>query len=144
MERTHHKHSIYYLLKGCSEPLGLELGKVPNFAMTASSMWDRNHAPYFGRLNMLRRDGHVGSWSSRYNAIGQWLQVDFGTTVDVTKIATQGRADWNQWVTGYAIAYSYNLSAWQFYQDGVVSNTKRKRIPFGKFLSQFSRKKMRI
>ena len=108
--------------KGCSEPLGLELGKIPNFAMTASSMRDRNHGPYYARLNMLRRNGHVGSWSSRYNANGQWLQVDLGTVFDVAKVATQGREDEDQWVTGYAIAYSYNLSAWQFYRDGVVSN----------------------
>ena len=78
-------------------------------------MWDKNHGPKYGRLYTLRRDGHVGSWSSRYNLIGQWLQVDLGTAVVVTKIATQGRASWSQWVTSYRLSYSSDGSNFQQY-----------------------------
>ena len=53
----------------------------------------------------------MGAWCSLKNDIYQWLQVDLGTYTTVTRIATQGRNEWYQWVTKYRLQYS---------EDGVI------------------------
>ena len=88
---------------------------IPDFAVSASSIWDSNHGPKYGRLYTLRRNGHVGSWSSRWNRVGQWIQVDLGATTIVIKVATQGRKDWMQWVRSYYLAYSTDGGNFQRY-----------------------------
>ena len=101
-------------------------GKIPDFALTASSMWDPQHGPRYGRLYTLHRDGHVGSWSSERSVIGEWLQVDLGTVVMVTKIATQGRNSNNlvsQWVRQYTIEFSENGTKFQQYGNNKVTGT---------------------
>ena len=101
-------------------------GKIPDFALTASSMWDPQHGPRYGRLYTLHRDGHVGSWSSERSVIGEWLQVDLGTVVMVTKIATQGRNSNNlvsQWVKQYTIEFSENGTKFQQYGNNKVTGT---------------------
>ena len=88
--------------------------------MTASSMWDVNHSPIFGRVYTLRRDGHIGSWSSRWNRVGQWIQIDVGTTTVVTKVATQGRQDVPQWVRSYYLKYSTDGSNFHRYNKVIL------------------------
>ncbi|KAI8510687.1 hypothetical protein Bbelb_116030 [Branchiostoma belcheri] len=57
----------------CTYSLGMESGAIPNDRITASSYYyDAAHAPYRARLNGV---AGVGSWSVRYNRIGEWLQV---------------------------------------------------------------------
>ena len=48
------------------------------------------------------------------NNKGQWLQVDFGKVVKVTKIATQGRHNANQYITKYVVSSSLDGSLFQF------------------------------
>ena len=48
----------------------------------------------------------MGAWCARHNNRYQWLTVDFGRTMRVVKIATQGRQDYRQWVTQYYLSYS--------------------------------------
>ena len=48
----------------------------------------------------------MGAWCARHNTRYQWLSVDFGRTMRVVKIATQGRQDYRQWVTQYYLSYS--------------------------------------
>ena len=42
-------------------------------------------------------------------------QVDFGKVVKITKVLTQGRSDYNQWVTSYWISYSLNNGYYEAY-----------------------------
>ena len=68
----------------------------------------------------------MGSWSSKRNVIGEWLQVDLGTVVMVTKIATQGRHANNlvsQWVKQYTIEFSENGTKFQQYGNNKVTET---------------------
>jgi len=43
--------------------------------MTASSMWDLNHAPRLGRLNKVKSGYYAGGWSAQVSQPGEWIQV---------------------------------------------------------------------
>lgn len=105
---------IYSLIGACGAPLGLEDGRIPKNAMTSSSMWDWRHGPYRARLNHLNRGG-TGAWSSRYNNVFQWLQINLGQVTKVVAVATQGRYDANQWVKKYEISYGLYGNKLTFY-----------------------------
>lgn len=100
----------------CNRPMGIRNGKLPNKRMTASSMWDRFHAPYLARLHKGRSRRYVGAWSARYNNYYQWLQVDFGRPAKIVRISTQGRADADQWVTYYKVAHSLDRLHYVYYK----------------------------
>jgi len=102
--------SIIFLERFYDHVLGIQSGKIKNAAMTASSQWDKFHAPFRARLHMPRQGRYIGSWSARHNNHNQWLKIFLGRTYRVTGIATQGRHDADQWVTAYYVYYS---------QDGV-------------------------
>ena len=48
----------------------------------------------------------TSSWSARVLNKDQWVQIDLGRDEVVTAIATQGRANANQWVKSYSLSYS--------------------------------------
>ena len=84
----------------------MENGAISDAQISASSQWDNNHGPDRARLNRRRFGNMRGAWSSLNNDIYQWLQVDLGKYTTVTRIATQGRSDFNQWVSKYRLQYS--------------------------------------
>ena len=86
--------------------------------ISASSQWDVNHAAIQGRLNFKAGSGKQGGWSSRYNNVNQWLQIDLGDpNTDVTGLATQGRNAYSQWVTKYKMQYSVDGINFQYYVE---------------------------
>lgn len=105
---------IYSSTGACGAPLGLEDGRIPKYSMTSSSMWDWRHGPYRARLNILNRGG-TGAWSSKYNNVFQWLQINLGQVTRVVAVATQGRYDANQWVKKYEISYGLYGNKFKFY-----------------------------
>lgn len=104
--------SIYSFVHLClserfyDQAVGIQNGKIKNAAMTASSQWDKFHAPFRARLHTVKRGRYIGAWSSRHNKHNQWLKIDLGRPYKVTGIATQGRQDAAQWVTAYYVYYS--------------------------------------
>ena len=54
-------------------------------------------------------------------------QVDFGKIVKITRVFTQGRSDYDQWVTSYWISYSLNNGFYDVYGENgpIVSLTCR-------------------
>ena len=123
-------------------------GAISDAQISASSQWDNNHGPRGARLNGKRSAGNgVGAWCAITNDIYQWLQVDLQKYTTVTRIATQGRSDWSQWVTKYRLQYSEDGVNFHFYkalgQDSamvrpvsiLLASSYVIRIPeFGKFL----------
>jgi len=97
-------------------PSGIGNGRLPNKYITASSIWDRNHAAWLARLHRKKQGRYVGGWSARHNNRLQWIQFDLRGYKRIYKVATQGRQDINQWVTKYKIAYSQNGRRWVFYK----------------------------
>ena len=86
--------------------------------ISASSQWDVNHAAIQGRLNFKAGSGKQGGWSSGYNNVNQWLQIDLGDpNTDVTGLATQGRNAYSQWVTKYKMQYSVDGINFQYYVE---------------------------
>ena len=55
----------------------------------------------------------------------QYLQVDFWRNVKITKVATQGRQDYSQWVTHYKLSYAVDGSTvFQIYQEMGVDKVR--------------------
>ena len=102
--------------RSCFLPLGMESGHLPDSAISASTSYDANHIPQFGRLNKIPASGKAGAWCAKSNDVKQWLQVSFGQQTTVTKVATQGRHKYNQWVTSYTLSYSVDGAHWVWYR----------------------------
>ena len=92
--------------------LGVSTGRIHNRYIRASTEWDKYHAAYLARLNQKPRGRYKGGWSAKKNNRKQWIQFDFRKPVRVAKVAIQGRADPNQYVTSFAVAYSPDGYRW--------------------------------
>ena len=69
---------------------------------------------------MLREGEKRGAWvpSSPENpSTTQWLQVDLGSVNTVTSVATQGRSDFQGYVTKYKLLYSQNGNDFLYYRE---------------------------
>lgn len=93
-------------------------GAITSQQITAYSQHDVNHGPENARLNHAADGRKMGAWSAEANDLNQWLQVDFGRNVKITKFATQGRQDANQWVKSYTLSFSKEKEpVFQTYQE---------------------------
>ena len=86
-----------------------------------------------------RRVGRlVGAWCAKRNNRNQWLQIDLRGPTRITKVATQGRDDYNQFVKSYYLYYSQNGRTFLPIKDGrrikVCSNTNYQILHFRDFL----------
>ena len=96
----------------------MENGGISDGQVSASSQLDSNHAVTQGRLHLKATAGKAGSWSARSNDATQWLQIDLESRrFEVTRVATQGRNDYPQWVTKYKMQYSNYGVNFQYYRD---------------------------
>ncbi|CAH3128101.1 unnamed protein product [Pocillopora meandrina] len=129
--------AVVQLEAACSgeEALGLESGLITDQQITASSSWSKSLGKQNARLNQLAARGKKSSWSAQSNDLNQWLQIDFGRNVKITKLATQGRNDYgDQWVKSYTLAYSAEGSnVFQAYQENesdkvFTGNTNRNTV----------------
>lgn len=102
----------------------MESGAIHDSQISASSTWRANHAAQQARLHFKAGGGKTGSWSSRHNDKDQWLQLDLKQTTRITRIATQGRNGYSQWVTEYKLQYGDDGHTFKFYrQNGNHSDT---------------------
>ena len=102
----------------CQDALGMESGAITDAQISASSQWDGNHAAVQGRLHFQASGGKQGAWSSRANDVNQWLQIDLGDSyTTVTRVASQGRQNSDQWVKKYTLQYSNDGVNYQNYRE---------------------------
>ena len=111
----------FNLVYRCSLPLGLENGHVSDAAFSASSSLQAKYAPARARLNLQGNSKGYGAWCAKTNDGKQWLQIDFGELVRVTKVATQGQQDGNHWVTKFTLSYSMDGIHWAEYKENSVT-----------------------
>ena len=105
-------------LPECQDAVGMENGAISDGQVSASSQWDVNHAPRQGRLNFQAVPGKAGSWSARANDVNQWFQIDLrNQNTKVTRVATQGRNAYGQWVTKYKLQYSNDGQNFHYYRE---------------------------
>lgn len=87
----------------CQRPHGVANGAITEQQITASTEFNSDLAPLFGRLF------YPSGWSTAVNNVSQWLQIDLGQkNIKITGAATQGRHNSGQWVTTYKLHYSDN------------------------------------
>ena len=112
-------YNIYFISNntGCVAPLGMEDGTIIDAQITASSQVDDHHSAVQARLNFKADGSKAGAWSALTNDRNQWLQVDLGSYTRVTRIATQGRNRYNEWVTKYNLQYSDDEENFQLYKQ---------------------------
>ena len=107
----------------------MESRAITDGQITASSEWNRNdydHAAIQGRLHFTAGDGKTGAWSAGRNDDNQWLQVDLLGQYIVTRVATQGRNGYSQWVRKYKLQYSDDGKNFQYYREQVETTDKVK------------------
>lgn len=99
--------------------------------MSASTEHDADHAAVQGRLQFqaTANPWKAGAWSAGRRDANQWLQIDLDNELTtVTLVATQGRSDYDQWVTTYKLQYSNNGVNFQYYREGSETTNKVKWI----------------
>lgn len=96
----------------------MENFKITAPQISASSQFDGNHAPNYGRLH------YPGTWAARVNDLHQWIQIDFRVQTTVTYAATQGRYGSSQWVTQYKLQYSNDGNSFQVFKEQGVNTDK--------------------
>ncbi|XP_020907513.1 discoidin-2 [Exaiptasia diaphana] len=62
----------------------------------------------------------AGGWAAGFWTGDQYIQVDLGSMMAITMVATQGRRTHNQWVTKYSLSYSLDGNQWEHYKEGCV------------------------
>ena len=111
---------MFSVVYRCSLPLGLENGHVSDAAFSASSNTAK-YVPARARLNIHADSKGYGAWAAKSNNGKQWLQIDFGELARVTKVATQGRQDADQWVTKFTLSHSVDGMHWVEYKENSVT-----------------------
>ena len=99
----------------------MESGNIADSKITTSSILDDKSPASQARLNYKADGGFGGGWSSLANDANQWLQVDLGTYTRVTRVATQGRNGYDQWVTKYTMENSEDGQSFQVYKPSNAS-----------------------
>ncbi|XP_078365183.1 retinoschisin-like [Oculina patagonica] len=94
----------------------MESGAILDSQITASSEYGNAWAAHLARLHL------GGCWVARPSDNNQWLQVDLQQKTRITRIATQGRVEENQWVTEYKLQYGEDGQIFTFYR-GIADNS---------------------
>lgn len=96
----------------------MENGAIADGQITASSFYSYHHAPQAGRLRYKHlSQPRIAGWVAYHGDLNPWLQIDLGLQYIVTRVATQGRRAYPQWVTRYSLNYSDDGSIFQSYVD---------------------------
>ena len=107
----------------------MQSGRIKADALQASSSADSNHSPDQGRLHFQKTGSKVGAWSAKINDAHQWFQAKFDVVAKVRSIGIQGRMDYDQWVTVYTLAYSFDGKNWKDYElNGKVTVSSNQQI----------------
>ena len=115
---------------GCIAALGIALGTITDRQISASSKLDNTHSATQARLHSKAVGSKYGAWSAHENDHHQWLQIDFGSSTTITRLATQGRNGFNEWVTKYNLSYSDDGVHFHSYKMVGVSRAKVSQTPF--------------
>ena len=85
--------------------------------MTASTFYNNNEYPYYGRVNGTRGNG---AWCPTDNNKGDYLQVDMMKMYSVCAVATQGSRKHDYWTTSYKLHFSTNGATWESYKENRI------------------------
>ena len=97
---------------GCTLPLGIEANKIPDTAFSATSMKDSTYPPKLARLNLIPKNNLKGGWCVVNNNPNEYLTIDLGKAIKVTRIATQGLYESDWWTRTYTVSYSQHIDGY--------------------------------
>ena len=115
--RRFSKNLVFAFNLGCMSPYGMENRQISDSQIKSSTQLDENHSAKHSRLHSKANRENGGSWSALKNDVNQWLQVDLGTYVRVTGIATQGRNGRDEWVTKFSLQYGEDGDTFHFFEN---------------------------
>ena len=95
----------------------MQNGDITDEQVTASTHYNSNTLPKRGRLHYFMPGTKKGGWCSNTKTAGEYLQVDLRSVTLITKIATQGRHTYSQWVTEYTLSHSNDETTWSNYEE---------------------------
>ena len=98
----------------------MENGSISDGQISASSEYPSHrlgHRAYQARLHFQETSQRAGGWSARQLDTNQWLQVDLGSQHWVTRLATQGRDGFSQWLTKFNLQYRGYGEMFQYYRE---------------------------
>ncbi len=103
------------------EPFGLETFQIQDSQYAASS-FHPIHAnvefqPQNARLNFRGTTQRSPAWSADYGDAEPWIEVDLLWIVTVSGVLTQGRGDYDQWVTSYSVSSKVDGMEFHFYLE---------------------------
>ena len=101
----------------CIAALGMTFGTISDVQISVSSKLDNSHSAVHARLHSKADRSKFGAWSALENDQYQWLQIDFGSSTKITRLATQGRNGYAEWVTKYKLRYSDDGVHFHFYKE---------------------------
>jgi len=101
----------------------MESGAISDAQISASTEWSTSYGAIYSRLYFRGNEHIKGAWAAKTNDANQWLQIDLiGQDSFVTRVATQGRHDFVQWVTQYRLQYSNDsLTFLDYREDGKIA-----------------------
>lgn len=98
-------------MRWCQDPMGMQSGRIPDHALSASSAFDTpSVGPRHARLDI---DRSGGAWCPKQQIsrdVVEFLQIDFNRTVVISGIATQGRYGNGR---GQEYAEAFRLEYWR-------------------------------
>ena len=96
-------------------------------AFLASSVAGSKNGPERARLNTHTDSKGSGDWAAKENndIDSQWLQIDLGELVQVTKVATQGKQDADHWIIQFSLSYSLDGRHWAEYKENRVARVSQ-------------------
>ena len=107
----------------------MQSGAISDAQISASTEWNPSTLAIYGRLHFRGNGSKEGGWSARTKSVKQWLQIDLiGQNSIVTRVATQGRYDIDQWVTQYRLQYSNDSLNFLYYTEDGENETKVKHL----------------
>ena len=95
----------------------MESEAITDSQISASSQLDDSHSAAQARLRYKTDRSKDGGWSALKSDVNQWLQVELGTFTTVTRVATQGRNSYDEWVSKYMIQYSDDRVTFDAYKE---------------------------
>lgn len=107
----------------------MENGAISDAQITASSWVTpyESYKPSRARLNIRHSEVPyvAGGWVASPRDADPWLQVHLGNeTFKVTRVATQGRHSYNEWVKNYKLQYSQDGVNFNYYKARGQTNDK--------------------
>ena len=98
---------------------------MPDTAFSTSSVAGLKNGPERARLNIHTDSKGSGGWAARENNDSQWLQLDLGELVRVTKMATQGKQDAAHWAIQFSLSYSLDGRHWAECKENSVARVSQ-------------------